>query len=191
MLAKATAWLSIWMRVPHLFVFDCTNVPMYSKLFNSLVLLPAAWKAYLSARIMASVFHRQHIIHQSGHSSSSCKLQAASDDSRRTCTKSPPFYWQSMQPFMLVRYDSVVKVCTCRCRQNDKKKTRQEAHAAASFVLFVYVCRVCVCVCVCVVCLSLSLCLVYVCSWIKWVSESAVYNPNPSLASRCRHVLPL
>jgi len=30
---------------------------------------------------MASVFHRQPIIHQSGHSSSSCKLQAASDDS--------------------------------------------------------------------------------------------------------------
>ena len=146
MLAKDTAWLSIWMRVPHLFVFDCTNVPMYSKLFHSLVLLPAAWKADLSARIMASVFHRQPIIHQSGHSSSSCKLQAASDDSRRTCTKSPPFYWQSMQPFMLVRYDSVVKVCTCRCRQNEKKK--QDRKHTRLVPLF--------CLCMCVVCVCLQ-----------------------------------
>ena len=150
MLAKDTAWLSIWMRVPHLFVFDCTNVPMYSKLFHSLVLLPAAWKAYLSARIMASVFHRQHIIHQSGHSSSSCKLQAASCKRRLeelTCTKSPPFYWQSMQPFMLVRYDSVVKVCTCRCRQNDMKK-QDRKHTRLLPLFCLCMCVVCVCVCV-------------------------------------------
>jgi len=152
MLAKDTAWLSIWMRVPHLFVFDCTNVPMYSKLFHSLVLLPAAWKAYLSARIMASVFHRQHIIHQSGHSSSSCKLQAASCKRRLEELE----HAQNHRLF-------TGKVCSLSClcgmivlskyvravvvRMIWKNKT---GSTRGCFLCFVCVCVSCVCVCVCV-----------------------------------------